>query len=113
MKQRLSRPAKGRYFSEGARLMWLALEARGWSQTELAVKLGTSSGQVSQWLYGGRRASLKWAVVIRDVLDIPLAAWNQAPPADYELPTTAPKATESGRTLAADDDDSVRATGTG
>lgn len=87
MQHRLSRPGKGKYFSEGARLMWLALESKGWSQTELAGRLGTSTGQVSQWLYGGRRASLKWAVAIRDVLDIPLAAWNQAAPADHAIPS--------------------------
>jgi ribosome-binding protein aMBF1 (putative translation factor) len=99
MQRRLSRPERGKYFSEGARLMWLAIDRLGWSQTELAAKLGTSSGQVSQWLYGGRRASLKWAVTIRDVLDIPLASWNQSPPEGYSLPVASPRATESGRTL--------------
>ena len=112
MQRRLSRPKRGKYFSEGARLLWLAIEARSWTQTELAMRLGTSSGQVSQWLYGGRRASLKWAVVIRDVLDIPLAAWNQRVPDDYELPVAFPKEPESGRSLASDDD-VPRATGTG
>ena len=98
MQRRLSRPEKGKYFSDGARLMWLAIEARGWSQTELAAKLGTSSGQVSQWLYGGRRASLKWAVQMRDVLDIPLGAWNQAAPEGFEFP--APRERESGPSVA-------------
>lgn len=72
----LSRPKQGKYFSEGSRLLWAAIQRKGWRQSELAEHLGTTSGQVNNWLYGGRGVSMRWAMTIRSKLRIPLTAWG-------------------------------------
>lgn len=71
-----TKPARGRKFNRGAQLLAAALEQRGWSQTRLKNELGTTQA-VSNWLYGDRRPSLEWAVKLRDLLGIPVEAWNQ------------------------------------
>lgn len=86
MGRRLSRPTLGKYFSEGARLLWSAIDRLGWSQAELAEKLETSSGQVSQWLYGGRRPSLPWALKIEKLVEIDVATWHQEPSVSFTPP---------------------------
>ena len=75
MPSRLIRPVKGKFFSEGSRQLWLALDEKRWSQEELAAKLGTKSGHTSPWLYGTRRPGLEWALRIEKVLGIEASAW--------------------------------------
>jgi transcriptional regulator with XRE-family HTH domain len=98
-----SRLELGDQFNEGARLLWLALKEREWSQWELRKHLTgrddepLSPGVVSRWLYGDRRPSLRMAIQIRDLLEVPIEAWHAdatevfTPPAgeDDELPAAA------------------------
>ncbi len=85
-KPRLSRPRLGKYFSEGARQLWLAMSRMKLSQTDVARQIGTSSGQVSQWLYGGRRASLRWALTLEKELGIAASDWARTPVRPLEPP---------------------------
>lgn len=69
----------GEKFSEGARLLWLGLEASGWSREELRKALNVSSGGVSRWLYGDRRPCHAQALRLQELFEIPVATWRCAP----------------------------------
>ena len=86
---RVSRPCVGKYFSEGARLLWLEMRKRELDQASLADLLGTSSGQVNQWLYGGRGMSLRWALAIRQKVGIAESAWLASPQKPFTPPAKA------------------------
>ena len=66
----------GPRFSEGARRLWLALAARGWSQTKLEAELETKT-PVSYWLYGDKKPSLENAFKLKRLLGIEPDWWNQ------------------------------------
>jgi transcriptional regulator with XRE-family HTH domain len=82
----LTRTTLGRFFNEGARLLWLALEARGWSQADLRRALGVPPGAHSRWLYGDRRPGRQMAQRIYTAVGIPVTAWDEAPTCPFELP---------------------------
>ena len=63
------------------------LSRRGWSQNELARRLGVVSGQVSYWVNGLRRPGLDLAVRLEEVLGIAPRAWVR--PADARAPRSA------------------------
>lgn len=52
------------------------LERRGWSQTDLAERLGVSTAAVSRWLSGERTPSLEMAFRIEELLGIPAETWR-------------------------------------
>lgn len=94
----------GPYFSEGARLAWLALDKRGWSQADLQRRLkgrarpdGTSlplrPGVVSRWLYGDRRPSTDALVQLEHVLGVPVTAWLRPPLRKFSPPHAEAKRT--------------------
>jgi transcriptional regulator with XRE-family HTH domain len=84
--RKLLRTNLGLNFSEGARLLWLKMQRKGWSQTDLAGKLETSSGVVCRWLYGDRRPTLEFALVIQRVLGIAAGLWHAKPVTKFVLP---------------------------
>jgi hypothetical protein len=81
--QSMSLPYKrtelGPKFSEGARLLWLAMRENKWSQGELGKAIDAKPGVVNRWLYGDIRPGLAWAEELLAVVKIPLSAWNQRP----------------------------------
>lgn len=81
-----TRRALGPHFSEGARLLWLAMESRGWTQGQLRKELDVASGRVSRWLYGDLRPSLTIAIVVAAKLGIPAETWTQAPREPFIVP---------------------------
>jgi hypothetical protein len=93
----------GEQFSEGARLLWLAMEERGWSQGQVAKAIEAKSGVVPRWLYGDTKPSWDWAVVLRDTFRIPLEAWTIAPTVEFVPP--AAREVESGLALLNDSSD--------
>jgi hypothetical protein len=75
--RRRTRLNKGEYFREGTRLLWLALQRRGWSIQEARVELELAEGALNKILCGDRRAGFKVAQVLQKRFRIPL---------DFELP---------------------------
>lgn len=56
-----------------------ALRARGMGFAELERELGIAAGMVSRWLSGERRASLRHALRIEELLGVPAAEWLNDP----------------------------------
>lgn len=83
----------GSRYSEGARLLRIALKQRGWSQTRLKTELGTALS-VSYWIFGDKRPSLEWAIKLRDLLGIPVEAWRQPANDVIDAPALAATGTE-------------------
>ena len=86
------RTTLGEQFNEGARLLWLALDERGWSQGDLRRKLTSKDdkmlrpGAISRWLFGDHRPSLPLAIQLRDLIGIPVEAWNEEPSQSFTPP---------------------------
>lgn len=89
MARKLNRTTLGSCFSEGARLLWLALAERKWTQAMAETKIGTAAGLVNRWLYGDQRPGLAYALALQKLFNIPLVAWNQEPKKRFELPALA------------------------
>ena len=85
MAHRLYRTDLGPLFSEGARLLWVAVEAGG-GIAAIRGRLNFSSGEMTRLLYGDRRANLAQANVCAERLAIPTTAWEQQPSQPYEPP---------------------------
>lgn len=76
----------GALFSEGARLTWLEMQARGLSQADLRRKLNTRGGELPRFLYGERAATLWFAAGVETELGVPAAAWTREPTQPFEPP---------------------------
>lgn len=87
----------GPRFSEGARLAWLGMQRRGWSQSVLQEKLHCTGGLVTRWLYGDRVPSVRWATEIERLLGVRVAKWAEPASVAFVLPAVA----ESARAEAA------------
>lgn len=99
-----TRTTLGPQFSEGARLLWAAMESRGWSQGQVAKAIDAKGGVVPRWLYGDIRPGWDWAKILRDTFCIPLEAWTLEATEPF-IPPAAREAT-SAPELPADGDDS-------
>jgi hypothetical protein len=88
----------GKHWNEGARLSWMALRAKGWSQAELNRRLaddpeaGSHSGYANRILYGDQRPGLRIALLIQTLLGVPAPAWHQPAKADFSLQLTGAEA---------------------
>ena len=82
----VTRLTLGPRFSEGARLLWLVLAERAWSQGEAARAIGAKAGVVPRWLYGDTRPSWDWASKLRDLFGIPLESWTLPPSIPFVAP---------------------------
>jgi hypothetical protein len=79
----------GRYFSDGARQLWLLL-LKGTLTLEDVGRVGSwSRGAAHHWLYGDRRPSIKAALVLEKFFRIPIAAWAKAPRRPFRVPGAA------------------------
>lgn len=80
---------KGDKFSEGSRLLWLALRKRGVNASQARTILGCKhEGTVDRLLYGDRRAGLELALNIEKHFAVPASAWHAEPKKPFELPET-------------------------
>ena len=84
--QRRSTP--GKKFNEGARLMWLALARGEWSVQSLADATRAAKATVYRVLYGDRVANRTLAIALRDLIGIPVEAWDTVI-SDFEIPVAA------------------------
>lgn len=62
----------------GPDLLRRRLEVLGWTQAELASRLGVTPGPVSRWLSGERAPTLEMALRIARVAGVPVEAWEVA-----------------------------------
>lgn len=84
MRRRCNRRHLGKRFSEGARLLWLAMGET--SQAEFQRGLGLAPGMLANYLYGERRAGREVAVLFQQRLGIPIESWSQASTVDFVPP---------------------------
>jgi transcriptional regulator with XRE-family HTH domain len=54
-------------------------EGRGWTQAELALKVGVSADSVAQWERARCEPTWSHAVALADALGVPIEAFRQAP----------------------------------
>lgn len=80
------RDTLGPHFSEGARLLWVALLERRDSQQEIANEIGCLKPTLNKWLYGMRRPGTSWRIAIRRKFKVPLLAWDAKPKKPLTLP---------------------------
>ena len=85
----------GKFFSEGARQVWVQLELRSWRPADLRLALDgalgrkLSSGVLSRWMYGECRPSLRFGLLLQDILGVEPRLWNQVPAEPFEPPALA------------------------
>jgi len=87
----------GEQFNEGARLAWIAKDAAGLSNAELARRVECHRSHLGKILYGDMKPGRALAARFFDVLGVPHAAWDQPPSEEFVLPAARPE--ESGPTL--------------
>lgn len=76
----------GNHFNEGARLLWLVLEARGLGPENVTAILNRGRGMSTKWLYGDQRPSGKVRAQIEAEFGVGWMTWD-APPAEvFVLP---------------------------
>jgi transcriptional regulator with XRE-family HTH domain len=63
--------------ADPTRLLRRALKRAGWTQAELARRTGLDKTAVSRLVNGERGPSLKLAVKLEQLLDIPVSSWVQ------------------------------------
>jgi hypothetical protein len=71
------RTTRGKRFSEGARLAWVAKERRGLSNAQLAAMVGCDGATICRVLYGDRLPGRVLASQLQAKLKIPVLAWDQ------------------------------------
>ncbi len=74
------RQTLGDRFSEGARLLWLKMQAKGWSQADVRAKLAAltpKTSLLSRWLYGDQRPGVEWAFLLQRATGIEASLWSK------------------------------------
>lgn len=69
----------GPRFSEGARQLWAAIEARHFSVAEAAKELDWLRSTLSNVLYGERLPGVTLASDVTRVFGVPIGAWAEKP----------------------------------
>ena len=82
----------GPKFSEGSRLLWLALASRGLSQNAVCREVGCSDGHVNRWLYGDRGITLNFAVKLFKLYGIEVETWDAKPTERFRPPARVARA---------------------
>jgi transcriptional regulator with XRE-family HTH domain len=86
MRKRPTRWRIGPKFSEGARLLWVAIESRRETQLDAARKLDMDRGHVARILYGDRLPTPKFITRMTDTYQIPGDSWGRRPLEPFTLP---------------------------
>lgn len=86
----------GPYFSEGARLLWLAMLERELWMGELRRMLSAHTGEVPRVLYGARKANVRFVAKASEVFGIDPASWLEETREDFRPPWAPPKRARRG-----------------
>lgn len=87
------RTSLGDKFSEGSRLLWIAMG--GVAPADFERELGWPRGTLSNYLYGERRAGRDAALLLFERHKIPIGAWSD-PPTEPFVPPAARAAEVDG-----------------
>lgn len=86
MSPRLFRRKRAARFSEGARLLWLAMERDGLSQEATRLKVGVAGGQLGRWLRGERLPAGPFRGALFRLFSIDPSAWDVPPSEPFKFP---------------------------
>ena len=84
--KRPHRETIGDEFSEGARLLWVEMDRRAWTQADLRRALDLRPGALTRILYGEYKASLAFATKCSEVLGIDIGKWLLKPAKPFVPP---------------------------
>ena len=76
----------GPLFSEGARLLWMAMGTKRVSAEDVRRDVEASSGAVAKWLYGDKRPGISYAQRLEQSFGVPMVAWTQQPTVTFVPP---------------------------
>lgn len=80
-----SRRELGKRFSEGARLLWVAMRREGLTQEALRKDMGRARGVVGHWLRGDRRPDGASRGKLFERFEIKPQAWEEDPKKPFSL----------------------------
>lgn len=86
MRWQHTRQKVGPNFSEGARLLWIAMRIQGMNQCGVARVLGRHRGVINRLLYGERRPGLDLALDIQDTFGIRPVDWSRDATQEFITP---------------------------
>lgn len=75
----------GPHFSEGARLLWLSMEHRDYTQEDLRQLIGKSKGVIGRWLRGDQRPDGESRGLLFELLKIKPQAWDSVPQKAFSI----------------------------
>lgn len=81
---RTHRVSLGPHFSEGSRLLWVAVERRG--RRDVLSMLGVHESSLSRYLYGDKEILLRVAIRAEEMLGIPPRSWVSKPARPFKVP---------------------------
>ena len=84
--QPLHRSRPGEHFSEGSRLLWLALERLGHTQADAEAQLECAAGAVNRLLYGDRKPGRALGDRIAERYGVQVRAWDEEPKKRFVFP---------------------------
>lgn len=76
----------GQRFSEGSRLLWLALGTERLSIAQAAARLGWHRGNLARALYGDSKPGIDALVVVEQTFAVPVGAWAVEPTETFVPP---------------------------
>lgn len=87
----LRRSKLGPHFSEGARLLWAAIESSGKPIRQVEREMGAHTGDGSRTLYGDRPPSLTFVLAAQAVFGIEPRTWKEKSRVKFLPPAARPK----------------------
>jgi len=97
------RTTKGAHFSEGSRLLWMAVEASGLNLSKAAGEARCDRANFVKYIYGDRSPGRVDSIAILERFGVPLLSWDQEPTEPFVLPALRPKIPDSTDDLGASD----------
>jgi transcriptional regulator with XRE-family HTH domain len=90
------RKVLGDRFNEGARLLWLAIQAKSLSHASAAKVLGWSRATISRVIYGDVVPGIGLLADVKREFKVPLDAWALAPTREFVPPALVEEEAEEG-----------------
>lgn len=76
----------GPLFSEGSRLLWLAIQREGLPSARAADAVDADASLFHRWLYGERKPGRSHGNVLSERFGVPSDAWDIAPTEPFAPP---------------------------
>ncbi len=82
----------GSHVSAALPKLWAAIDARGWTQADLASAVGAGQSVVNRWLHGHVKPNRKFSRIIERIVGVPQEDWDRAPRRPFSLVKSPTKA---------------------